>query len=156
MTTIAISTTHVAADGQRTWGNEIRGLDHKKLRVEGRIIYAYTGLTPLMDVMIRWHKDGAKPENLPPYSNEDGDGWTLIIIDRHGVGKYTASCPYVERLDAPIAFGAGDDLAMGAMLAGASAERAIELVASITNHTGGEIQVINIAEALGLHKEAAE
>lgn len=156
MTTIAIDGATVAADGLRVWGGEIRGRAHKKLKVCNGTIYAFTGLAPLFDVMVAWHQNGTDPEKLPKIS--DDEGWTLIVIDKDGVGKFTKGCPYIEHFGPPIAFGAGQDYAIGAMLAGATAGQAIGIVAGLCNHTGGEIQVINIAEALGLQhvREAAE
>ena len=159
MTTIAITSTHVAADGMRTWGDQIRGRSHRKIRVEGGTIYAFAGLAPMLDVMVRWHRDGADPNKMPyGAADKDHGGWTLVVIDRDGVAKYTNSCPYIERFEPPIAFGAGQDYALGAMLHGASAEEAVRIVGELTNHTGGDIQVIDIAEALGLNqqREAAE
>lgn len=157
MTTIAIDQHSIAADGFRTWGGEIRGRNHKKLRVGTNAIYAFTGLVPMFDPIILWHEQGADPKQLPDHLKDDQDGWTLIVIDKDGIGKYSRNCPYIERFDPPIAFGAGQDYAIGAMLAGASPAKAVELVAGLCNHTGGEIQVIDISEALGLKTlEAAE
>ena len=141
MTTIAISKTEVAADGQRTWGGEIRGLDHEKLKVMGDIIYAFTGLAPLFQPMIDWHNKGALVADLPGGIDKD-DGWTLVVISAAGICKYTQSCPYPEYFDAPIAFGAGADYAIGAMWHGATAEEAVSHVARHTNHTGGKITVM--------------
>ena len=158
MTTIAIDKTTIAADGLRTWGDQIAGRAHKKIKVvPGKAIYAFTGLAPMFDVMVEWHQKGADPEDVPQLGKDSDNGWTLIVIDKEGVGKFTSSCPYFERFDAPVAWGAGQDYAMGAMAVGAGARRAVEAVASFTTHTGGEIQVVDIAEALGLKRlEAAE
>ncbi len=104
--------------------------------------------------MIKWHLEGALPENLPKAYDHKEEGWTLVVIGANGgVSKYTSACPYVEEFEPPIAFGAGADYAMGAMLAGADAQRAVEIVCSLCNHSGGTIQVIDIFSAL---KEAAE
>lgn len=148
MTTIAIDRTTIVADGLRLWGQEIVGLNTRKLLIRDQRIYGFTGLYPMFSVMVDWHRDGANPSAFP-VGLDKTDGWTLIIVDRAGIGKYTSSCPYIERFDPPIAFGAGQDYAIGAMLAGVTAKRAVEIVAGQCTHTGGEIQVIDIAEALG-------
>lgn len=143
MTTIAIDRTHVAADGLRTWGDEIRGTNHQKIRVSNGMIYALTGSAPMFGPAVEWHEKGADPKTVPKC---DGREWTLIVVDSSGiVTKWSDTCPYPESFDAPIAFGAGADLAMGAMLAGASARRAVELVAGLHVHTGGTIREIEIA-----------
>lgn len=147
MTTIAFDGRTIAADGMRTWGSEIRGLSFQKLRTRGGCIFGFTGLAPLFDMMIDWHLAGAHVAQLPQLHGDNI--WTLIIIDREGLGKYTNTCPYVERFEPPIAFGAGDDYAMGAMLAGADARRAIEIVSGLCNHTGGKIQVIDVPAFFG-------
>lgn len=151
MTTIAFDGRTIAADGMRTWGGEIRGLAHQKLLVRGKCIYAFTGLTPMFEPMVAWHVGGATLEAMPrlPAGPDEKGGWTLIVIDQKGLGKYTDSCPYPERFDPPIAFGAGGDYAIGAMLAGADAKRAVEIVSNLCNHTGGTIQAIDVEAFFG-------
>lgn len=155
MTTIAFDGKTVAADGQRTWGDEIRELGSPKIKLLDGRIYSFTGSTPLFQPVVDWHRSGADPKSLPVMGREES--WTLIVIDHDGLGKYTPTCPYIERFKPPIAFGAGGDYAMGAMLAGADAKRAVELVAGLCNHTGGVIQAVNVADALRASlAEAAE
>ena len=155
MTTIAVTATQMAADGLRTWGDQVCGRAHKKIKHIGHVLYGFTGLTAMFDPIVEWHQDGARPKDLPECKSDSG--WSLIVVDRFGISKYTSTCPYPERFDPPIAFGAGCDYAMGAMWAGRSAADAIRLVAENCSHTGGEIQVIDIAEALGLNRlEATE
>lgn len=146
MTTIAYDGNFIAADGLRTWGDQITGRSHKKLIVRNQIVYAFTGFAPLFGPMVEWHAaKSADPSTLPALNNPDDEGWTLIVIDKNGCGTYTAKVPYIERFDPPIAFGAGKDYAIGAMWAGATAEQAVRLVAENTNHTGGDIQVVSVA-----------
>lgn len=138
----------------RTWGSEIRGLTFDKLQQRNGRVYAYTGYAPLFEPLIKWHQDGADPGKLPEGVDHKADGgWTLIVVDHSGLSKYTSSIPYIERFDPPIAFGAGADLAMGAMLAGADAKRAVELVAGLCNHTGGRIQVVERPKPLAVAAE---
>lgn len=148
MTTIATDGKTIAADGLRTWGDQVRGRDHQKIRVHPHAIYAFTGLAPMLDVMVEWHMDGADPKELPAGVDHKTESWTLVVVNHDGIGKLTSTCPYMERFDPPIAFGAGGEYAMGAMLAGASPQRAVELVGGLTNHTGGTVQVVDIAEVL--------
>jgi ATP-dependent protease HslVU (ClpYQ) peptidase subunit len=159
MTTIAWDGRYLAADGQRTFGDRIAGTDFRKIVVKGVFIYAFTGMTPMMDVMIAWHQEGADPEKLPLGWDKDEGGWTLVVVDGNGLGKYSDGCPYLERLPAPWAFGAGQEYAIGAMRAGADARRAIEIVSEICYHTGGTIQVVDredTALRLVATREAAE
>lgn len=148
MTTIATDGVTIAADGLRTRGGERRGTSFAKIRVVNNCIYALSGLVPLFEPLIAWHQQGANPRDFPALGT-DSEWGTLVVIDRDGIGKISHTCPHIERYEPPIAFGAGDDYAMGAMMAGASPERAVQIVAELCVHTGGEITVINIAEALG-------
>ncbi len=143
MTTIAIKDDIIAADGRRSWGSEIRGEGCEKIKIKHGRIYAFTGVVPMFDPLIEWHNAGANPSAVPPSKDCD---WHLIVIDAAGVHKFSESCPHPEMFDQPVAFGAGGDYAMGAMLAGADARRAVEITASITTHTGGKITAVGIAE----------
>lgn len=148
MTIIAVSWTHIAADGMKLWGNEIRGLNHKKIIQRGDVIYAFAGLAPMQDPMIAWHQAGGNPEKLPKLF-DDESSWTLLVIDPQGLRKYSSTCPYPEEFDAPFAIGAGLDMALGAMYAGASAQQAVEIVNAHCNTSGGEVQVMDIMEITG-------
>ena len=155
MTIIAISATHAVGDGMKLWGNEIRGLDHKKLAVApdprhagGQIITAVAGLAALQIPLIKWYQDGANPGAVPEGVRDEA-GWTFVVIDRTGLWKYSDTCPYPEGFDPPFAIGAGIDMAHAAMWCGKSAEEAVRLVCEKTNTAGGEIQVIDIMEVTG-------
>lgn len=155
MTIIAIDWTHAAGDGMTLWGNEIRGLDHKKLQVVpdprhagGQIITAIAGIAPMQWPLIKWYQDGANPSAIPE-GVKDEAGWTFVVIDRTGLWKYSHTCPYPEGFDPPFAIGAGIDMAHAAMWCGKSAEEAVRLVCEKTNTAGGEIQVIDIMAVTG-------
>lgn len=145
MTTIAVDATTIAADGRRIWGDQIVAEDEEKLIVGGGAILGFSGPSPLVSAVMAWWCGGHKPKNAPMI---EGQEWTLVIANGHprGVLKVSSQCPYPERLPYPVAIGAGADYAIGAMLAGASARRAVELVAMICPHTGGRVMEVNHAE----------
>lgn len=151
MTIIAISNTHCAADGMKTWGPEIRGLNHKKLLIRelpnsaDRAIFAFTGTTALQIPIIDWYLAGADAHHMPPEAGE----WTLLVIDKHGLLRLSSSTPYAESFDAPMAAGTGIDMALGAMYSGRTAREAVEMVCERHTVCGGEIQVLDIAEVTG-------
>jgi ATP-dependent protease HslVU (ClpYQ) peptidase subunit len=154
MTTIAIDAHTIAADGLRTWGDDIVGRSERKIRIWGGRIYALTGMAPYFEALMTWHARGADPEKA--IKCEAPNSWMLIVIERpREVIKYTNTCPYPEVFTPPIAFGAGLDLAKGAMLAGATAREAVQLAIDNTTHSGGEIQVEDIAAVLAEPVEAA-
>jgi hypothetical protein len=156
MTIIAVSHTHIAADGMKIWGNEIRGLDHKKLAIApdprhagSKIICAIAGLAPMQTPLIKWYQEGADPDAVPSAARGDDSGWTFVVIDRAGLWKYSNNCPYPEEFHPPFAMGYGIDMAHAAMWCGKSAEQAVRLVCEKTHTAGGEIQVIDIMEVTG-------
>ena len=111
----------------------------------------------MLPALIEWVQNGAKPNDTPP--TPSGQGWGLLVIDREGERFYAHDCPYAQSVAKLFACGSGGDYATGAMHAGKTPAEAIRLIIDkrLDVHTGGEIQVIDTAEALGLNKlEAAE
>lgn len=156
MTTIATDGKTIAADGLRTFGGEICGTAHKKIRVSDGCIFTFSGPTPLFEPAVKWQVNGADPRAVPESKGED-NWWSILVLENDGCGgltmtRYSSLTPYPERFDPPFTMGAGAEFALGAMAHGASPEEAVRLTAKHFNHTGGEIQVINIAEALGVAK----
>jgi hypothetical protein len=154
MTIICVSHTHIAADGMKVWGSEIRGLDHKKLSVitypnsGKKAILGYSGNTAMQLIVCEWYRQGADIRNVPPLFDTD-DNWTLLAIDERGLFKLSSRCPYLEPFNAPMAIGTGQDMAIGAMYAGKTARDAVDLVCRTHTVCGGEIQEIDIMEVTG-------
>lgn len=142
MTTIAWDGISVAADTQGRIGDYTAPKPTRKLYRDGDIVYAFSGCTPLFKPMREWHKNGADPKTAPSCEDKDSLSNSALIVFEKGTCKlYRPTLPYPEDIDAPDAWGSGADFAIGAMVDGASARRAVE-VASICNpDTGGEINV---------------
>lgn len=149
MTTIATDGRTIAADGLRCCGNEPLSTSERKIVVEGGAIYALTGDYAVIRACIEWHKNGANPKEAPPHWDAPDGGWTLIVIEQGPkLVAYRSRLPYPDPHPFPQAFGSGCDYAVGAMHAGASPRSAIEIASRLNVHTGGEIQVVDIAKAL--------
>lgn len=161
MTTIATDGILICSDGRATSNSDaIQTNDAIKIvQFYGRI-YAATGPECLLAPLAEWHNAGADP-NSTPVRGEDG-GWALLVIDDHyGEARmrlYDSEAPYPVVVGPPYVMGSGGRWAMGAMLAGVDARRAVEIACLKDVYSGGELHVVNIAEALGLQavKEAAE
>ena len=160
MTTIAIDPhgVHIAADGLITAGGAIEHRDEQKIRVVkgkkgDKSIYVLAGTTCMFDALIKWHQDGADAGKLPPAADAR---WSLVVIDAKGPRHYGHLAAYPERITYPYTVGTGYEYAMGALKAGASAQRAVEIACEIDIHSGGEIQVVNIKEALGMAPRLVE
>ena len=148
-TTIATDGVTIAADGQRTAGSERIGLNAKKIIVRDGRIFALTGTVGLFEAAIRWYLAGAVGDKAPKVAGEDS--WRLIVIDKTGaLASFGVTAPFGEPFPYPQAFGSGATYAMGALLAGKSPEQAVEIAKQLDVFSGGEVQVVNIAEAIGL------
>ena len=137
MTTIACDGKTVVADGQMTAGSEILDLTKKKLRVSGAGILGFTGTSALQNVIFDWFENGSDPSKIDGAMKEMD--WTLAVFKVDAAYYYKNNCPYPISMPYPIAFGNGQELATGAMLAGASARRALEIACARDIMTGGEI-----------------
>ena len=158
MTTIAIDALgNIAADGRVTCGNEIIRDDAEKITFQHGRIYALTGCSSMLTALVKWHHEGADANKLPLYKGDRG--WFLIVIQDEGLFGYSNDVPYAEpnEYNMPVAFGSGQNWAMGAMLKGATAREAVEIACQIDTGSGGKITSMNIADTLAPKlKEAAE
>lgn len=140
MTTIAWDGKSVAADGQVTYGGQYIG--PKSFREIKRIddtVYALVGSAALFDPFIKWYRDGADPYD--PLCVEKDDTTALLVFQDGQCLMYKTNIPYPDELHAPDAWGSGCEYAIGAMMAGADAKRAVEIAAVCNPGTGGEICV---------------
>lgn len=146
MTTIAACGHWIAADSLLTNNGSREVLNAQKIRVVNGSIYALVGTTCLFEPLIQWHQAEHVPADVPKATDLD---WGLMVITKDSEGLfYTNRSAYPERYSYPWTKGTGNEYAMGALKAGASAQRAVEIACEIDIHSGGEIQVVNIAEAL--------
>lgn len=142
MTIIACDGKHIAADGQ--WNNRQHRDAHtaKKLVVEQGHIFGICG-TEILDVLIEWYFDGHNPKNLPHLGQNEA--WELIVITPdNNFLLCNVDIPYPRKYQPPFASGSGTAFAMGAMLAGASARRAVEIACQLDLYCGPPITVIDL------------
>lgn len=158
MTTIATDGRTVAADGLACFGSEVISTTAQKITVCGGRIYAVSGAGGMVKALVDWIEMGASPSSMPPVSDKSS-GFSLLVI---GPGPderffYSDVCPYPQPVPPVFAFGSGADFALGAMHAGLSPEEAIGMVIRhrLNVHTGGEIQVIDIASVISPVLQAA-
>jgi len=147
MTTIVTDGLSIAADGQSTSGSEITRTRSQKILVRHGRVYAFCGGTAIREALIAWHHAGADPATYPVV--DDKFAATMLVLEAPMRGTYYAT--EVRRPDPvefPFAMGTGQDFATGAVLAGASVQRAVEIASLRDIYTGGEITVVDIAAAL--------
>lgn len=149
MTTIATDGVTIAADGRACAGGIIVSERTKKIVVSEGVIFALTGTEALFPALVDWIKKGADPAAVPK-AHDPALTWALTVISVAGAFRYTHSMPHPDTIDYPFADGTGHEMAAVLMDAGKSPCEAVRLTCKRDIHSGGEIQVVNIAEALGL------
>jgi hypothetical protein len=164
MTTIATDGVTIAADGRTALGSQVVDDAEHKIVVDRqrRIIFALSGAGAVLPRIMDWHRAGAPPESAPKPADAEIT-WSLIVIENGPVWPkitlYTSKCAFPSVVSTRcFAIGSGGDYAIGAMCAGKTPEEAVRIVIEnkLDVWTGGEVQVVNIAEALGQIREAAE
>ena len=155
MTTIAFDGKTLAVDraawkGQAIWSDACKlftidmceeAMDRFMLEGESRIVWAACGCFSDFPLVIRWITRGG---DLP-----DMEDCSIGILvhenDAYGLNSNMTLVPHGEY---PISDGCGHEMVLGAMLAGADAVRAIELVASRSSHAVARIDSYTIIEEL--------
>lgn len=143
MTVIATDGKTIAADSLTTMGarRDLRPFQ-KLVKAYGRI-YAITGSVAVLSQLIEWHNEGC-PKALLPEGN-----WGLLVVEWNTIiGYYCDEAPYRTLVDPPFALGSGGMFAEGAMHAGASPERAVEIAIKLDTLSGGPVQVFDIEREL--------
>lgn len=136
MTTIATDGLTVAADSRSMRGDVIVSHHAVKLhRQDDGSVVGCSGRTPDCETFRAWLKDGGKrPKPTGGFSalhvRVDGSVWLFTEV---GEG-----C----RVDVPAAIGSGAEFAVGAMLAGADPEKAVEVAGKRDPYTGGRTEVM--------------
>lgn len=157
MTIIATDGIHIAADGLSCAGHEIVSTKVKKIAVLNNVIYALAGTGVLFNPLINWHRAGADPAEVPKGVAADQDWALLVITEKWGkpyFQRYHSKAPYPDdETPLPIVDGVAGELAKGAMRRGATAEEAVRIACEGSVWCGGDIQVVDIAEALGLNTQ---
>lgn len=133
MTTIATDGYAVAGDGRSTRNDSVTGNNRRKVHPlpDGSVVGG-AGRTADAERAIR---------TLTEMTNDEVKGdYALIRLYPSGkVEIYEGSLKSPIRSKAPHAIGTGSDVAMGAMLAGATAQEAVKIAGKIDIYTGGKV-----------------
>lgn len=144
MTVICWDGRYVTADSQGKCGGRKINMREPKVVERNGVIYATTGFWGLLPAWIDWHLAGANPKETPVHGHTDNDVGSFVVIMDGRRFVYSMIIPYPIEEFPPVAFGSGQEFAMGAMLAGADARRAAEIAANVDAGCGGPIQVIDL------------
>lgn len=139
MTTVAIRGGYIAADRQLDgWMSA-----GKLFRLKDGSILAGAGNYDDVIEVVKWMNEGGKEDKHPDL----GDKETGFLLLRSDGKAFWLTVPFlrpVEVLDEFIAIGSGAGVALGAMAAGASAKRAVEIASRFDNQTGNGVNVIRV------------
>jgi ATP-dependent protease HslVU (ClpYQ) peptidase subunit len=142
MTTIACDGKSMAGDGLATRSTLVTAFDAQKVTMldDGRIIGA-AGEKPDTRKFRAWLQDGGPRPKLKDLA-------ALVLHPDGRLVYHTDSDPEGTATGIPNAIGSGCEVAIGAMLAGLSPEKAVEIAAARDVYTGGTITVFRIANPL--------
>lgn len=150
MTVIAFDRTHIAWDGLVTVSSEIYATNAKKVKIVDGTIYGFAGDLGIMDVMIGWHRRGAKQSEFDKSNGRlrhyDDAEYELLVLSRRESGIFTSDVHFKTTIPDIHAIGSGASYARGALLARASAFRAVRIACSLDTGCGGEITVVPFTE----------
>lgn len=157
MTTIATDGLIIAADTMTTRPGGFREPGHyKKMHVVdaptgGRWIVAVAGDMSMIDPLKLWVVEGAGAADIPFRDDRHAD-WHLWVFKPEGLFEAMASAPRLCPCNTPNAIGSGARFAIGAFAMGATPRQAVEVAMRFDIYSGGDVEVMDIAEVLGLPK----
>jgi len=154
MSVIAYDGKTIAADHMASYGGAQIKCD-KLFQIEPHIIVGFVGEHGMGKALVDWFTQGAKQEDYPRPQSEDAAA-TLVVYTKHVNGTtdpngvpicmfYTTSSPVpLELKDHPMAWGSGGQIALGAMVAGASATKAVEIANTHAEGCGFGVSTFNL------------
>lgn len=142
MTCVAWDGKHLAADRQAT-NSEMRRAVRKVHRLKTGELVAITGLEDGGRELIDWYEAGADRDKWPPL--QATNDWVRMIVVRGAAVFEYGQRPVAIRINAPFfAWGSGRDFAMGALAAGASARRAVEIASRFNVYCGLGVDQVRV------------
>lgn len=143
MTTIAYRDGILAGDTLRT-SNGMRDGFTRKVHKIGRLLIAACGTAALCAEFRSWVVAGLNGPS--PFNDKKGDeGGNGLVIMPDGLAViWGSSGPWALKQVPFVAMGSGEQVAMGAMAMGASAEQAVAAAMSLDTGSGGAVQSVQL------------
>lgn len=142
MTTIAYRDGVMAADSASTYGNN-KATQVRKVRKIGRFLVGLSGSASLAEDFCVWLARKQRITAWPVQPTGDDGVWALLVDRETGRVFKMDKCGTPFRLYGKwFATGSGMDAAMGAMAAGASALRAVEIACTIDAGSAGPVRSV--------------
>jgi len=139
MTTVAFKGGVLAADTQITSGSEaVEGSISKLAKCEN---FMGGGCGNLIDMckFLSWVEEGADPKHFPKFT----DNFTGLLVGKGGKVCFVRSDGISRPVEAPFyAIGSGEEVAKGALVAGATAGEAVQAAIHIDLYSGGSVEAL--------------
>lgn len=141
MTAIAWDGETLAADKQTSWG-DLKFATTKIRKLADGTLIATAGTVSLCESMIGWIMRTRAGEAVPWPSSGDDHGYVVMVSPAGEVEWYAQDRPFPMKVEQKfMAWGSAREIAMGAMYAGATAARAVEICTEISPGCGFGVQV---------------
>ncbi len=148
MTTIAFDGKTLAGD--TSWQSSYNQQHHTpKIGRRAGIAWGVSGYGTDAVQFNQWMRAGRPADAKPKL--DGADCFSAIVIEGGEAVRYEGASLTVCPAGVPAATGSGCEIAMGAMMAGASAKRAVEIAIILNSDSGGRVNTINCTKR---HKKA--
>ncbi len=143
MTTIVARGNCMASDSQQTAGDLLEPIKAQKIyRVNGSLV-GLSGNPAQGWQFLEWLRDETDELAYP-----EMDGAQALVLTKDGIYSYDNEPVPINRGEY-CATGSGRDVAIGALLHGATPEEAVRTAAEVDVYSGGDIQVYYLEEYNG-------
>lgn len=145
MTTVAYRAGVIAADRQCDGWMQV----NKLFRLKDGSVLSGAGYFDDLAEVASWLASGAKEANKPVLPDGPDDNGDFLLVLPNGKAYWLTS-PWLRRVeivDEFVAFGSGANVALGAMAAGASARRAVEIACRFDESTGKGVTVMRVKKS---------
>lgn len=147
MTTIAFDGKTMAADKQSVGGSRKYQQHGCKIRAgsyHGQpALFSGAGTIVYCDAVIEWLQAGMPDEGRPEMPTNP-DSFTVLVATELGLFEYIDSLRPLALGPLKWAIGSGAEYALGAMAAGASAKRAVEIACTLDVNSGMGVDVLTL------------
>lgn len=145
MTTIAWTGSEVAADTRGVVGDLVQQSPTIKLLERKGVIYCLTGDFGQCLAVVDWLISGASIDEAPQFLDEPG--FDILVIEDSDTGHIYSASYHSYPVDPPVTMGTGHHVAIGAIMAGASAYQAVEIACKLDNNSGLPVQRMKVKNA---------
>lgn len=150
MTTVAWDGKSMAADRQMTLGS-MRHTNTQSKILQGTYhgmpaLFAGAGTKVYSAAVIEWLLLGM-PDERKPEMPESPDSFAVFVVTELGLHLFVDSLRAIPLGVTKYAIGTGEDYARGAMAAGASAKRAVEIACEFDINSGMGVDVLTLRKS---------